>query len=182
VPKDEEPSPDPLLLGFLMAGPGHPYELYREFDRQLGQVWRLGRSQLYARLKGLAEAGFAAYETEEQADRPARKVYRITPSGRKRFLAWLRSPSRRVRDLRLEYLARLYFFGRLGLRGLESLAAGQERLLRGRLEAIDREAAGSGDGYRRLVLDFRRRETLAIIDWLGATLVGRPDGGSDASR
>ena len=80
--RDPEISPQPALLGFLMAHPQHGYELHQEFSRDLGQVWRVGLSQIYAQLKQMEEAGLVAAQTEPQPNRPPRKVYHITPAGR----------------------------------------------------------------------------------------------------
>jgi PadR family transcriptional regulator, regulatory protein AphA len=166
MPREEIASPRPALLGFLILGPEHPYGLNKLFGRELGRVWRLGQSHLYAHLARLAESGLAAVEAEAQVGRPDRKVYRITPAGRKAFLAWLNLPTRRVRDIRLEFLARLYFFRRLALPGLGDVITGQKALLRSRLASIDREIAGTEDEYWRLVLEFRRGEVAAIVAWL----------------
>jgi DNA-binding PadR family transcriptional regulator len=166
MPRDEVASPQPALLGFLMLHPAHPYELNQEFDRELGRVWRVGQSHLYAHLSRLEESGYATVAAEAQAGRPARKVYRITPSGKKLFLEWLRAPTERVRDIRLELLARLYFYDRMRLPGLAGLAAGQKALLESRVASLDCGVAEAKDGFSRLVLDFRRSEIEAIIRWL----------------
>jgi Predicted transcriptional regulators len=149
-----------------MSAPAHAYELYREYDRELGGVWRLGQSHLYAYLKELEEEGLAEVEVEEQDGRPARRVYRITPSGRRRFLSWLRSPVGRVRYVRLELLARLYFFRRLGLPGRAELMARQRELLELRMAALEKATRDTDDDYWRSVLDFRRSEIGAIVDWI----------------
>jgi DNA-binding PadR family transcriptional regulator len=166
MPRDEIASPQPALLGFLMLGPAHPYELHQKFDSELGRVWRVGQSHLYAHLKQLAESGLATIEAEAQADRPARTVYRISSAGKKRFLAWLRTPTERVRHIRLELPAQLYFYRRLELPGLENLIEGQKRILESRLESLDQGISGTEDEYWHLVLDFRRSEIEAIVGWL----------------
>jgi DNA-binding PadR family transcriptional regulator len=169
--RNDSPSPVPAILGLLMSGPAHPYGLYREFDRELGRVWRVGQASLYAHLKRAEEGALAEVELSESRGAPDRRVHRITPAGRRAFLAWLRGSATRVRDVRLEFLARLYFFRRLGLDGLEEAAALQGTVLSSKLAALDRgiaEAAAAGDEYWRLVLEFRRSEALAIIGWLGA--------------
>ncbi len=171
--RDALPSPHPVLLGFLMSGPKHPYELYREFDRELGQVWHIGQSHLYAHLKQLAEAGLATVKTEAQPNRPARNVYRITRAGKAAFLDWLRQPTRHVRHIRLEFLARLYFFRRLSLPGLEQLVADQKALFQSRVESLSGALAETDDEYLRLVLEFRQSEMRAVIGWLDRCLENR---------
>lgn len=168
--RDTVISSQPVLLGFLMSGPRHPYELHQEFDRDLGPVWRVGQSHLYAHLKQLAESGLVTVTTETQPNRPARNVYRITPAGREHFDTWLRQPTRHVRHIRLEFLARLYFFRRLSLPGVEQLVSGQKALLQAMVKSLDRAIAQADDKYWMLVLEFRRGEMEAVIRWLDRCL------------
>ena len=171
MPRDNDPSPQPLIVGLLMAGPAHPYSIYREMNDSLGRVWRIGRANLYARLKRAELDGLVGVETAEQESAPDRNVYRITDKGRKVFLAWLCGSSERVRDIRLEFLARLYFFRRLDLDGLENAIELQKSVLASRIKSLENEiiqAAQSHDDYWRLVLEFRRSEAKAVIEWLDA--------------
>lgn len=165
-------SPLPALLGFLMLGPRHPYELHQDFDRALGRVWYIGQSRFYACLKQLAESGLVTVKVEAQNSRPARKVYHLVPAGEAEFLGWLHRPTPHVRHIRLEFLTRFYFFKRLGLPGLEQLVDAQQTILQSRLELLDQAMAESDDGYWRLVLDFRRSEIQAVVGWLARCLRG----------
>ena len=167
MPKEEAASPLPVLLGFLMPGPAHAYELYRDFDRGLGRVWRIGQSKAYAYLKEIEAEGLASVAIEEQESLPARRVYSLTAAGRLRFLDWLRGTTPQARNIRLEFLARLYFYRELGLEGIEELVAAQEAVLVQRMAALQLAMRESGDEYWRLVLDFRRSEMGAIVSWLG---------------
>jgi DNA-binding PadR family transcriptional regulator len=160
------PSPLPVILGFLMLGPRHPYELDRLFTAEMGGVWRVGRSHLYAHLKRLAADGLAQERTETRGPRPARTVYAVTPEGRAAFRSWMREPVRHVRHIRLELLARLYFHRKLGLKGLGQLMGRQHELLAGRAESLSASIPETADPYWRLVLEFRLAEVAAIDDWL----------------
>ena len=168
--KDAAPSPQPALLGLLIPGPKHPYELHQEFDRELGRVWHIGQSHFYAVLKQLAESDLVTVEVEAQRKRPARNVYHLTPAGQEAFLRWLHTPIPRVRHIRLEFLTRLYFFRRLALPGLEQLIAEQTTVLRERLAAVESAMAESDDAYWRLVLAFRQNEIQAVMNWLDRCL------------
>lgn len=159
-------SPQPALAGFLMLGPKYPYELHQEFQRELGAVWCVGRSQLYAQLKQLAASGGATVQTEIQPTRPSRKVYHLTPAGREAFLDWLHRPTPHLRHVRLEFLARLYFFRRLSLPGLDQLVAAQKDLIQSRIESLERAAAQADDDFERLVLEFRQGQMKAVVRWL----------------
>jgi DNA-binding PadR family transcriptional regulator len=103
-------SPEFALLGFLIAGPSHGYDLHQRFVAELGQVWHLGQSQAYAILKRLENRGDISAQVIEQEKLPARQLLRITESGRRRFFEWLElGIGRTARSIRLEFLTRLYF-------------------------------------------------------------------------
>ena len=170
MPRRSGVSPQPALLGLLLSEPKHGYELYQEFSRELGRVWRLGQSQLYAQLKQLEEAGLVAVRVEEQPSRPARKVYRLTPEGHLAFEEWVRQPTPYLRRIRVEFLARLYFFQRLHMDGLEALVAEQKAVCREQIERFDRLMAESEEPFARLVLEFRRGQLEAVLRWLDRCL------------
>jgi DNA-binding PadR family transcriptional regulator len=170
MPREDAVSPQPVLLGLLIAGPRHGYELYQEFDRELGRVWELGLSKLYAQLKQLEEAGLVEAQTEPQPSRPARKVYHLTPEGRAVFVDWVRQPTPYLRHIRVEFLARLYFFQWLALDGLDDLVARQQAVCQDQIARFERMATETDDSFRRCVLEFRRGQLEAVVGWLDRCL------------
>jgi PadR family transcriptional regulator AphA len=170
MPREEASSPQPLLLGLLMTEPKHGYGLYQEFRHELGRVWRIGMSQLYAQLKQLEDAGLVAAQTELQDNRPPRKVYSVTADGREAFHDWVHTPTPYLRQIRVEFLARLYFFQKLSLEGLEWLVAEQKAVCLFQIEEFERQISLTDDRYRRVVLDFRRGQLEAVERWLDRSL------------
>jgi PadR family transcriptional regulator AphA len=153
-----------------MSQPRHGYELHQEFSRELGRVWELGLSKLYVQLKQLEEAGLIEAQLHPQPSRPPRKVYHLTPEGRALFLEWVRQPTPYLRHIRVEFLARLYFFHRLELDGLDGLVARQQAVCQAQIERFDRLASETDDQFRRCVLEFRRGQLEAVIGWLDRCL------------
>lgn len=153
-----------------MTGPRHGYDLHREFSQELGRVWHLGRSKLYAQLKQLEGSGWVTVQTELQPNRPPRKVYHLTPAGRQVFLDWLRQPTPNLRRIRIEFLARIFFFQCLSLPGLDDLVTSQKTLLQSRIRSLDQRAAETDDRYWRLVLAFRKGQLEAVDHWLDCCL------------
>jgi DNA-binding PadR family transcriptional regulator len=170
MPRDGGVSPQPALLGLLMTEPRHGYELYQEFSRELGRVWQIGQSQLYAQLKQLEEAGLVSVQTESQPSRPPRKVYHLTAQGRAAFGDWVHQPTPYLRTIRVEFLARLYFFRRLSLPGLEQFVAEQAAVCQVQVTRFERLAAAAEDSFQRCVLEFRRGQLEAVIRWLDRCL------------
>jgi hypothetical protein len=72
--------------------------------------------------------------------------------------------------MRVEFLARLFFFRSLSLPGLEELVLEQQAVCRAQVERFDRLAAQSDDDFHRLVLEFRRGQLAAAIRWLDRCL------------
>jgi aromatic ring-cleaving dioxygenase len=72
-----------------------------------------------------------------------------------------------MRDMRVEFPAKLYHLRALGLEGIGELIAAQEAICRERVEWLEQSAAQCGPhDFNRLVYDFRRRQIEAILDWL----------------
>ena len=166
MPRDSDLPSNRALLGLLTVRPQHGYELYQEFNRELGRVWRIGLSQLYAQLKQLEEAGLVTAQIEPQPNRPARKVYHLTSDGRQAFLEWLHQPTPYLGHIRFEFLARVYFFRLLELPGLQEFVAEQKTICRERVETLTRAASETNDPFARLVLEFRLGQLEASIRWL----------------
>jgi PadR family transcriptional regulator AphA len=158
------------LLGFLCQHPMHGYEIYQRLRAStgLGLVWHIKRSQLYALLTDIERQGYVAAATELQDGRPPRRVFHLTEAGRAAFLAWLNTPVSRPREMRLDFLAKLFFARRnhpdlMGplLEAQRAKCLGWLADLSARAEACDREHA-----YERLVWQFRARQVEAMLSWL----------------
>ena len=159
-----------LALGLLMQGPRHGYQLYQEYETIFLPIWTVGRSKFYAALSMLHETGFLAVTTEPQDDRPTRKIYSLTESGRVRFTSWLYEPVVPIRAVRVEFLAKLRFFPLLNLPDANRLIDAQIAVCRSTRDGwlTAQTAAHSADPFFALVHDFRRRQIELILDWLTA--------------
>jgi DNA-binding PadR family transcriptional regulator len=157
------------LLGFLHQRPMHGYEIYQQMTAPngLGLIWRLKQSHLYALLDRLARDGYVAAASQTQEKGPPRQVLALTDRGREAYLAWARSPVAHARDMRLDFLAKLYFARLAGPAAVADLVAAQRDVCREWLAAAVRtERSVASDDYLRLVHEFRRRQVAAMLDWL----------------
>jgi DNA-binding PadR family transcriptional regulator len=98
------PTPDETILGMLADRNQHGYELLEHFrdKAELGRVWTMSTSQVYAVLKRLENQGLVQGREVPREDAPPRTEYAITAAGLQRLHAWLNAPSpapsiRRVR-------------------------------------------------------------------------------------
>ena len=163
--KDRNPA-EYLVLGALSGGPLHGYDLYQYLGEHLGQIWTLGRSQTYALLSRMEQAGLVAHERQAQEKRPDRKVFSLTPAGRKKFKAWVKTPVEHVRDLRLEFLAKIHFLENGDRNFLGKLIGGRPQVCREKLSRLEERKRSDPSGMDRMACDFRQALTRAALEWL----------------
>ena len=87
---------------------------------------------------------------------------------------WLREPVARTREIRLEFLVKLYFARRIDDDLARRLIAEQqetfvrlEESLSSQLTALDVQSEVDDQQFSRLVLELRVAQTRAAIEWLG---------------
>lgn len=156
------------LLGFLSDEPMHAYEMHQLLNQTetLGLVWRIKQSQLYALLARLEEAGYLSIVLAPQETRPARKMLHLTETGRAAFDAWLVAPVHHGRDLRQEFLAKLYFANIAGPTVVEQLVSVQRAACLSMLKNLQARADAAQQPYARVVYEFRCSQLRASCEWL----------------
>jgi DNA-binding PadR family transcriptional regulator len=79
-----------ILLGILLEGKMHGYQLNEYVKHVMSLYADLKRSTTYFTLGQLEKEGYVSYETERKGKRPERRVYSITEKGKKYFYELLR--------------------------------------------------------------------------------------------
>jgi len=162
-------SPEFALLGFLVAGPHHGYDLHQRINAELGYVWHLSQSQAYAILDRLENHGDITGKIVRQHKLPDRQILRITPAGRRRFLDWLENGSaKNARGIRLEFLTRLYFSNLFTPEETSQIFAAQSTEIKRGIERLEDMLAHvpPDQTYNRLSLDLRLRQMKLIQLWM----------------
>ncbi len=97
-----------LCLGILTMGEASGYEIKQVFEDAFSHFYVAGFGSIYPALAGLAKEGYVTVSSIEQEKRPAKKVYRLTDSGRDAFNVALMEtyPHHRVRS---EFLVLMVF-------------------------------------------------------------------------
>ena len=155
-----------LILGFLMNAERHGYEIHHLFSRGVGHIWHVGISQVYALLKKMEAEEKVVASIQTQDHRPARHIFAITPKGRDAFLQWVYTPLEKIRDLRLDFLAKLFFIRELNLAGIDDLIAKQIHIFQDQLREIKNKDENSNDGFDHLVYQFKIVQLEAVLSWL----------------
>lgn len=161
------------LLGLLLHGPRHGYDLARSFapGSALGHVVHLGPSHLYALLARLERDGLINGERLESGSRPPRRVYHLSETGRAAALRWVEQPAPRPRDMLLDFPLKLYMARQMGPATAMTLITRQRDLFLGYLRQLEEEAqAPRADdaeaNFIALLREGRIARTQATLDWL----------------
>lgn len=101
-----------VLLG-LLRKPLSGYEVKQSFDTVFSHIWAAKLSQIYRTLKALEDEGCLKSRSQPSPIGPERRVYEITPKGRRRLHDWLATEPVIDAD-RNAHVAQLYFMGELG--------------------------------------------------------------------
>lgn len=166
------------LLGVLLDGPAHGYDIQQRLRLSLGSVWHVAWSQLYNALHGLEEKGWVATAAGESSSGPPRHTYSVTARGRRAFLEWATSPVLRLRDVRVELLAKLHFLQRHAPRELGSLLDRQSDALR---RALAQSRSPEGDAWiASIAASFRKYQTESALTWIDEIRRSLKNEGRDA--
>lgn len=148
----------------------HGYKIVRRMSEpaELGLVWNLKQSQLYAHLAKLECAGLVTADLHPQPARPPRKIYRLTPQGLEAYLQWIERPVMHGRQMRLDFLVKLYFAQQEAVQTALKLIERQHAACQGWLEILHKKAAeaASDQVYARLVRRYRAQQIEAMLFWL----------------
>ena len=160
------------LLGFVRREPLHGYEIYRRLVEtpELQLIWRVKQSRLYALLARLEDDGLLRATHEPQDGRPPRKVYHLTPEGEAAFGRWLIEPVRLPREMRLEFMLKLYFAQEEGPEMVRRLVEEQQAVCGHWLAVWVGDEAGMSL-FGRDVLRYRLKHIEAIQTWLASLAI-----------
>lgn len=159
------------LLGLLALSDDrrHGYDLSREFQSggALADVIRLEPGMLYHHLKRLEGRGWAEATREPIPNRPPRQSYTVTAEGAAALDRWLGEPVAHTREVRLEFLVKLYLATVRG-QGLAGRLVAEQRAILAGLAASLREqgAALPAGSFPAAVNALRLAQTDAALGWV----------------
>ena len=99
-------------------------------------------------------------------NRPSKKIFSITQAGKERFLDWVHSPVKHVRDLRIEFMAKLFFIKELKLKGALDIIDKQIEVLQKKLHLIKSSKEKIIDEFQTALHSFKIAQTTSALDWL----------------
>jgi PadR family transcriptional regulator AphA len=157
------------VLGTLAQGQAHGYEVHKKLSEDFGRFWNLKTSRIYALLGRLEKEGLVSHQKVTQDNRPAKKIYRITDTGHHIFKSWVSRPVAHIRDMRLEFMAKLFFAGCISIDLERKLINDQKKVCSQELERIQQQLNSSMNFIDKRSLTFRQAILEAAIEWLEMT-------------
>jgi len=132
------------LLGLLSESPKYGYEIKRQFEGALGNVWSVSYGQLYPTLRRLSEQGWVTKRTEPGKKAAEKNIYSITDKGRRKLDEWLLNPVRSSYRVKDEFTLRFLFFRKIApgqvldyLRGYQKKTREQRESFRSTLQTLN---------------------------------------------
>ena len=162
-PRQKEPlTYEHALLGFLAKTPMHAYALHHTLMHSpLGSVWRVKQSALYAMLTRLAGEGLLDAGEEDITAR-GKRVLNVTATGETAFMEWCVTAVPHPRDMRMEFLAKLFFLADFPAPMRQQLIQMQQHRAQQWQEPLDSHMSA----YAQTVRQFRNGQITAIQTWL----------------
>ncbi|MCG8454138.1 MAG: PadR family transcriptional regulator [Spirochaetales bacterium] len=99
------------ILGLLLQQERTGYDLKKDFNGSIAHLWNGSMSQIYRDLKTLEHEGAVVARIHEQQEKPDKKIYSITPLGRKMFQDWLEEFPKQTSPLKRDAFQLRLFFG-----------------------------------------------------------------------
>ncbi len=159
-----------ILLGFVFESPIHGYDLYKKISNFEGiaLIWHIKQSKLYALLDKLEADGLLSSTMIPGEAYLNRKEFKITPLGKKTFLTWAASPVMHGRDMRQEFLAKLYFAQKSGAEIFLKLIEEQSKVCAGWLSDLQASFSKTSaeQAYERMIFQYRISQTQVMLKWL----------------
>ncbi len=158
------------ILGLLLEGPRHGYELKGLYDEAVVPSAKLNFGQVYPTLDRLRRDGCVEQDVVSQDDRPDRKVYSLTEHGSKQLLDWLDTPTELSLETRNETFLKLMLARRLtGIDPLQVLKVERRACFARLHEVTQARARAKEDGeplQTILLLDLAVLRLEAFMKWL----------------
>jgi DNA-binding PadR family transcriptional regulator len=161
-----------VLLALLDPKPMHGYELYQELCAMPGisMIWNIKQALLYAILAKLEVRGLLCSQLVQGDSYPPRNYFHLTEEGKNSLQAWLKTPVRRARDIRQEFLAKLIVARRYGKSDALELIRIQNQACQSWLAELNSNIPIHNPEHSDewLVYSFRIIRVNGILEWLKA--------------
>jgi DNA-binding PadR family transcriptional regulator len=156
------------LLGFFTERPSYGYELYKYISKETSffKIWYLKQSQFYGFLERLFHEGFLSQTMIEGDQYPNRKQFTITEPGLQQLEEWIINPVNRGREMRQEFIAKLFITQNFYKDKIGLLVDNQKRVCNKWIENQEIFLIKEQDQFQILLIDYRKKQIQAMLEWL----------------
>jgi PadR family transcriptional regulator AphA len=169
------------ILGMLTFGARSGYDLSKMVEQSIGHFFSPAKSQIYSELRRLVTLGFADVEHVNQTVRPNKRLYSITPEGRRELREWLETSEVEPDSMRSPFLLKMFFGALISREVLISQvkqAHEQAQMELKVLEEVETQIKGNPEFfYPNLVLRFGLAHNRASVAWTEQVLRELEQGG-----
>jgi len=152
-----------VVLGIIMDGATHGYEICQS---ELNHIWHIPISQTYVLLRRLEKGKMITFQLLREGHRPQKKVYTLTDEGREAFLSWVGKPAEKIRNIRTEFLSKLFLIRKLRLDMEITLITAQLKICKTRKKCIDGDTPAGTGTFKDMISLYRHTMIDATIRWL----------------
>ncbi len=183
---DSLPATTWAILGMLTFGAKSGYDLSKMVEQSIGHFFSPAKSQIYSELRRLVTLGFADVEYVNQTVRPNKRLYSITPEGRRELRGWLETSEVEPDSMRSPFLLKMFFGALISREVLISQvkqAHEQAQTELKLLEEVETQITGNPEFfYPNLVLRFGLAHNRASVAWTEQVLRELEQGGDSLQQ
>ena len=97
------------ILGMLTFAEMSGYDLLKGVEGSIGYFFSPAKSHVYTELRKLVTIGYATERQVRQKDRPDKRLYKITPAGKKAVREWLAREDEEQETMSSELTLKVFF-------------------------------------------------------------------------
>ena len=175
-----------VIMGLLMKGPAHGYDLKQTLERELSPFFEISSTPLYYTLKKLEHEGLVTKWSTVSGRRPKKDVYRLTTKGEEEIKELLLKNITYLHRPSLNLDISLYFFNLLDPEDVVKTLKGRLRELRKLRFLLDRQkkelAAEAAKKKEYIIMAHNIRLTEAEMEFVKDLMEAFSQGGLDKAR
>lgn len=174
---------DILILGQLLSGPKHGYEIKKNVQEALGESFEINNNLLYPALRRFLEMGAITKKVEKTEGKPDRHVYLLTNAGEEIFNELIRDFPRKAAANPMEFVVRVALFDRVETDVQLDILRNRMAVLEEELQRYSKfDEVHSENRFAAEVIHFRRKQTEHEWAWLKQLMLIVQSSASESSN
>lgn len=157
-----------LLLGLLLSHGMHGYQLNETLQQDPGIPISLKKSNAYKLLNNMEKDGWVSHIEEQEGNRPPRRVYSVTETGKESFLQMLQENLSTYKSPEFPSIVGFDFMFMLSPWEIAPLLEKRLEIIITKFKQLDEIPEETRQSH--LAVDYQHQHYLKEIDWLNAVI------------